>query len=96
MPRFGTALRRMPAARLIVLGELLLLARQHLQKLEPQERRRIVELVRRGRGRPGNLSDRDRRELRRLIQKTEPREFAGNAFRRVTGFGMPGHSHDPE
>jgi len=91
MPGFGTVLRRMPAARLIVLGELLLLAREHLHKLEPQDRRRIVELVRRGRGRPRNLSERDRRELQRLIEKAEPRVFMGSAFRRMIGFGGRGH-----
>lgn len=91
---FGRIARRIPAARLIVLGELLILAREHLQRLEPHERRRILELVRRGRGRPGNLSERDRRELARLIEKAEPRVFAGTAFRRVFGFGGPGRGHD--
>jgi hypothetical protein len=93
MPVFGRALRSLPAARLIVLGELLLLAREHLQKLDPQERRRIVELVRRGRGRPRNLSDRERRELARLVEKAEPREFLGNAVKRVVGV-KPGRKHD--
>jgi hypothetical protein len=96
MPGFGTVLRRMPAARLIVLGELLLLAREHLHKLEPQDRRRIVALVRRGHGRPRNLSERDRRELQRLIEKAEPREFMGNAFKRVTGFGGRGRGQESE
>jgi hypothetical protein len=96
MPSLGRALRSFPAARLIVLGELLILAREHLQKLEPQERRRIFELVRRGRGRPRNLSERDRRELARLIEKAEPREFMGNAFKRVVGFGLPGRGHEPK
>ena len=96
MPGIGTVLRRLPAARLIVLGELVLLAREHLHKLEPQDRRRIVELVRRGGGRPGNLSERDRRELQRLIEKVEPRVFMGSAFKRVTGFGLPGRGHGSE
>ena len=87
-------LRRLPAARLIVIGELLLLAREHVAKLEPQDRRRIVELVRRGRGRPRNLSERDRRELERLIEKAEPREFLGNAMKRVVGFGIPRRGHE--
>ena len=87
MPKFGATLSKIPAARLIVLGELLLLAREHVHKLEPQERRRLVELVRRAHGRPRNLSDRERRELQRLLEKVEPREFAGNAVKRVAGFG---------
>jgi hypothetical protein len=84
----------LPAGRLIVVGELLLLAREHLAKLEPEERRRIVELVRHGRGRARNLSDRERRELERLIEKAEPREFLGNAVKRVVGFGIPGRGHE--
>jgi hypothetical protein len=97
MPGLGRALRKLPAARLIVLGELLVLAREHLHRLEPQERRRVFELVRRGRGRPSNLSDRDRRELARLIEKAEPREFLGSAAKRLVGFGggRRGHGHEP-
>jgi hypothetical protein len=94
VPSLGRSLRHIPTARLLVLGELLLLAREHLMKLEPHERRRIVQLVRRGRGRPRNLSERDRRELARLVQKAEPREFAKSAAKRVAGIGIPGRKHD--
>jgi hypothetical protein len=94
MAGFGRAVRALPAARLIVIGELLLLAREHLQKLEPQERRRVMELVRRGHGRPRNLSDRERRELARLLAKAEPREFLGNAAKRVVG--VRGRRHKPD
>jgi len=85
MPAVGSALKAVPAARLIVVGELLLLAREHLIKLEPHERRRVVELVRRGHGRPRNLSDRDRRELARLVEKAEPRMFLQSAAKRSVG-----------
>ena len=91
MPTLGRALRGIPAARLIVLGELLLLAREHLAKLEPHERRRVVQLVRRGRGRPRNLTERDRRELARLVEKAQPREFARSAMKRVVGVAPRGH-----
>jgi hypothetical protein len=94
MPGFGRAVRALPAARLIVLGELLLLAREHLHKLEPQERRRVMELVRRGRGRPRNLSERERKELARLVEKAEPREFLGNAAKRVVGVRGRGQKAD--
>ena len=84
MPPLGT-LRKVPAARLIILGELLLLAREHLRALEPDERRRVLELVRRGRGRPRNLSDRDRRELAGLLEKARPREFVSSAVKQFVG-----------
>jgi hypothetical protein len=81
----GKLALKIPAARLLILGELLLLANEHFQRLDAQERRRVIELIRRGRGRPGNLSERDRRELTRLMEKAEPREFAKNAAKRMVG-----------
>ena len=42
-------------------------------RLSDRERRRIVEIVRASRGRPSNLSDRERKELQALLAKTEPR-----------------------
>ena len=89
-------LKAIPVARLILLGELLLLAREHLRKLNPQERHRFVELLRRGRGRPRNLSERDRRELQRLIEKAEPRVFMGSAVKRLIGVGGHGHGDKAE
>lgn len=86
----GRTLRQLPVARLLALAEVLLLARRHLLKLEPQERRRVVELVRRGRGRKGNLSERERRELSRLVQKAEPREFLNTASKKFVGISLPG------
>lgn len=74
----------------MAIAEVLVLARQHFMKLEPHERHRILELVRRGRGKPSNLSERERRELARLVQKAEPREFANNAMKRLVGVPLPG------
>jgi hypothetical protein len=78
-------LRRLPAARLVAVAELAVLAREHLNKLEPHERHRLVELVRHGRGRPSNLSSRERRELSSLLAKVEPRAFVQAAVAKVTG-----------
>lgn len=86
MPSLGPTLKKIPAAKLIVVAEVVLLARQHVLKLEPQERRRIVELVRRGHGLPSHLSERERRELVRLLEKVEPREFVRSAMRQA---GVP-------
>jgi hypothetical protein len=82
-------LRALPVARLIVLGELVLLAREHVGKLEPDERRRVVELVRKGRGRPSNLSSRERRELTALLEKVEPRLFVGSAVEKLASVPLP-------
>jgi antitoxin (DNA-binding transcriptional repressor) of toxin-antitoxin stability system len=76
--------RGIPVARLIAIGELLLLAREHITRLEPEERRRVVELVRRGARPRGRLSGRERRELEALIAKAEPRLFAREAVRKFS------------
>jgi hypothetical protein len=86
----AAALKKIPVARLLAAAEVALLLRQHIARLEPDERRRVIRLVRQGRGRPSNLSDRERRELARLVQKMEPREFVDTATKRLTGFSLPG------
>jgi hypothetical protein len=68
--------RRIPVARLIILAEVAMLAGQHFGRLTPAERRRVLELVRRGRGRPSRLTQRERAELARLVAKAEPKLFA--------------------
>lgn len=82
-------LRRLPAVQLAALAEVLLLARDHVQMLTPYERRRVAELVREGRGRPRNLSERERQELLSLIEKTQPRRFAGRAVDAVSPVRLP-------
>jgi hypothetical protein len=72
-------LRRMPVARLLILGQLLLLARDHIERLTPKERRRLVVLVRGTRGMPSNLTPSARSELEELIAKVEPKIFAQTA-----------------
>ena len=65
-------LRLMPFFRVLTLGRLALLARRHLRNLDPDERRRLRELVLRGH----RLNRRERKELRRLVGKLEPKAFA--------------------
>ncbi len=77
-------LRRVPLARLVILAELAILAKAHFERLSPQERRRLMLLVRDTGGRPSNLSDRQRRELEALIAKIDPKLFATNAFEKFS------------
>jgi hypothetical protein len=70
-------LRRMPVAKLLAMGEVVTLARQHLANLEPSERRRFLALMRHAHGRPRNLSPAERDELATLIAKANPRLFLG-------------------
>jgi hypothetical protein len=82
-------LRRLPLLKLLAVGEIALLAHNHVQKLEPAERRRLLQLVREGRGRPSKLSPPDRDELQRLVAKAEPRLFAGMAADRLSPVPLP-------
>lgn len=90
MPSIAGSVKKIPAARLLVAAELLLLARRHVLMLDSHERRRVLELVRHGRGRRRNLSEHERRELAGLLQKMAPREFASTASKKLVGVSLPG------
>ena len=82
-------LKRLPIFRLLAIAEIALLARDHLGRLEPAERRRLVELVRTGRGRARNLQPAEREELAQLVAKVEPRRFAGVAADKISPVPLP-------
>ena len=82
-------LRRLPVFKLLAIGEIALLARTHIARLDRKERRRLVELMRKGRGRTRNLTEAERDELQRLVAKTEPRLFAGLAADRLSPVPLP-------
>jgi hypothetical protein len=82
-------LKRLPVLKLIAIGEIALLARTHVTKLAPAERRRLVELVRKGRGRPSKLTAGEREELQRLVAKAEPRLFVGAAADKLSPIPLP-------
>jgi hypothetical protein len=62
----------MPLLRFLAVAKLAMLARDHLRRLDAGDRRRLGELVRRGRA----MDRTERDELRRLLGKVEPRAFA--------------------
>jgi hypothetical protein len=72
-------MKKMPLFRLLAIGQTVLLARRHFQRLDAGDRHRLVELVRKGRG----MSRAERDELRAILAKLGPGEFAyaaANAF----------------
>src|SRR6478609_11332557 len=78
-PRAAAARGRWLArgAWLLAAAEVVVAVRNHVTgRLTEKERRRMVEIVRSSKGRPANLSDRERRELRALLGKIEPGELA--------------------
>lgn len=83
-------LRNVPVMRLLMLAEVVMLARDHIERLTPRERRRLVVLVRDGRGRPKqNLSPREREELEALIAKADPKLLASEAAQRLSPVPIP-------
>jgi hypothetical protein len=53
------------------------LANRHWRRLEPDERRRLRELIRKSRGRPSRLSRKEREEAEELLQKLDYAELGG-------------------
>jgi hypothetical protein len=82
-------LRHVPVLKLFVAAELALLARDHIMRLDREERHRVVELVRIGRGRRRNLSDPEREELAVLMARMEPRLLAGHAVDKLSPLRLP-------
>ena len=79
----GTAMRgagRWSAVgRMIAIGEIALIAKRHLENLEPGEGSELRGLIAKSKGRPGNLTKSERSRLGALVSKLEPTAFARNA-----------------
>jgi hypothetical protein len=82
-------LRHVPIVKLIAAAELTLLAREHVLRLDRDERRRVVQLARTARGRARNLTLAERAELALLIAKMEPRLFLGHTVAKLSPVRLP-------
>ena len=82
-------LKWLPVLKLVAAAEVALLARDHILRLNPHERRRLLELVRKGRGRRRNLSETEREELAVLIARVEPRLLAGRVVQKMSPVRVP-------
>jgi hypothetical protein len=78
-----------PLARLLLVGELTLMGWRHLARLDRDERRRLVALLVRARGRRRTLTRGERRELALLLARLEPRLFLGSAVKRLSPVPVP-------
>ncbi len=80
----GTWLAR--GAWLLALAEALVAVKKHFDtRLNERDRARLVEIVKTSKGRPANLSNRERKELKDLFDKVEPKELAKTIA--TTGLG---------
>jgi hypothetical protein len=78
-----------PVLGLLAAAEVALLAKDHFTKLDGAQRRRLIELVRQARGRPGSLSEAEHEELDALVARLEPRLLIGGAAERVSPVPIP-------
>jgi hypothetical protein len=78
-----------PLGPLLLVGQIVFMAGQHLARLDGAERRRLVVLLRRSRGRPSSLSSAEREELFLLLTSLEPRLFLGSTLRRLSPMPIP-------
>jgi hypothetical protein len=81
--------RGFPVLGLLAAAEVAMIARDHFTKLDGTQRRRLIELVRQARGRPGSLSEAEHKELDALVATLEPRLFAGSAAARFSPVPIP-------
>ena len=77
--------RRIPVFKLLAAAELAIVARRHVQRLTPKERRRLLELISRGH----RLTAAERRDLKRLVDKMAPRAFAGTVAEKLSPVPLP-------
>ena len=70
------AISRVRAMPWVMVFELAVTLRKHWRRLEPKERARLAELVKKSQGRPMRLSVSERADVRRLVAKLEPGSIA--------------------
>jgi hypothetical protein len=69
-------LTRVRAMPWLLVFELAMTARKHWKRLDPKDRSRLAELLKKSQGRPNRLSPKERAEVRELVAKLEPGAFA--------------------
>jgi predicted ArsR family transcriptional regulator len=80
-------LRALPWFRILLIAQLALLAKRHLERLEAAERTELRRLVAKSHGRPRkHLTERERDRLAALVAKLEPAEFGKVAAGKVIGY----------
>lgn len=59
-----------------IVFQLAMTARKHWKRLEPADRARLGELLKKSQGMPNRLSAKERADVRGLVAKLEPAAFA--------------------
>ena len=74
-----TAAKLSPWGRAIAIGEVALVVKHHLDRLDPGEPAELRQLLVKSKGRRKNLTERERSRLMELVRKLEPGQFAKSA-----------------
>jgi hypothetical protein len=82
------AAKGVPIGRMLLLGDIAVLAGRHVAALDAAERRRLISLLRRRTTGEG-MDDSERKELEALLGKLQPRLFLGTATRRLSPLPLP-------
>jgi hypothetical protein len=84
------ARRAVPLMWAFAVAEALAATRRHFSGVDPKVRRRAVELVRKSKGRPSNLSPHEKRELRLLVGEMDLWQLSKELAAVASPVGMPG------
>jgi hypothetical protein len=82
--------KAVPIGWALVAAEAVMVARRHWGSLHPHSRRRLRELVGKSKGRPGNLSREERRELIDHVRQLDLRGLARDLGDAASPVRMPG------
>jgi hypothetical protein len=82
--------RAVPLMWAFVVAEALSTTRRHFEGVDPRARRRAVELVRKSKGRPGNLTPHEKTELRRLVGDMDLWQLSKDLAAVASPIGRPG------
>ena len=82
--------RAVPLMWAFAVAEALAATRRHFASVDPAKRRRAVELARKSKGKPSNLSAREKQELRRLVGEMDLWALSKELAAVASPVGMPG------
>jgi len=88
--RSKTARRAVPLMWAFAVAEALAATRRHFSGVDPHVGRRVVALARKSKGRPSNLTAREKQELRRLVGQMDLWQLSKELAAVASPVGMPG------
>jgi hypothetical protein len=88
-------IRGVPLMWAFAVAEALAATRRHFSSVDPKTRRRVVELAKKSKGRPSNLSKHEKQELMRLVGEMDLWSLSKELAAVASPVGMPGRKKRP-